>query len=655
MIERTKDIIAHPRISREPKDNPSERFDLSLNALVSKEAGVRSWNSSELYNIYISILSLISAGYRVPLSLLCEYQQNYDQGLLNSRPEDPVTLASVLSYVGERLPIKIFSPNLHIHLSNDYKSIMSTPHVLTIDNTTKSYRKKTFARARWFVVEHAENGDVHLSYELRDVSPNGLSDAMEFLSWLGSLEQVRQFARKNRDKGVDISPIENAFKKIYKKQLTAEIFMLEKKLFSENISMTQRVWLIERKLLLTRRLKNFDELSRDIFEKWLDRDGNSVYIEKSYFRQYQFPGINADDRAEFHPSLETARLIQRELKILDQIPSAIIFGNDFSIRNLLAIGLFSQEEFSFIASRFPNSEDEIKPQLSSFTSEELRDAAIKFHLIQKLSQYSGDDDEVLFFRNRIFFPDSFRRIGLTRLIPTHQSPIADPIDLLTPQNIDSDVWQNLPHVIRDIFLKMSRMTGSIISVPYTYGYLTESLAFELTKAFPSINSVGFIGKVGSVSNGSDNISVGDIVFPEIVARQFSDDMFPVVNFIDKNSPLLAEFSRFPVHRSFNLSTLALTFQNFEEMRTALLERVDKDQIVTLDVELYSLMRWYHSLSVKKKEKIKPFLIYYISDKTVFPENYNENVEKDKISNSLGARGSVGLFLCLLSMLDAISS
>lgn len=618
-------------------------FDLWLK---KKSLDNEPLSTIELAEAHYFLLQKLENGIPISLSELATIQSLYPQGLLNGRPNDPETLASVLSYL-ERLPLYLFYRRMNtISLSNNSVAIMNVPHV-AYTQKDEPKRKHTPSRSRWFIKRPQEDGSIDITLEVRDIHPADPTDAFEILSWLGSFEQIRLTTIELIKQGIPVDPIKNAIKKIFEKHQKSEIEMLRIKLQQPQES-NLKLRMENRLLKLQEKLRNSNTLSDEIFHGWISRQ-TDVQVVSRYTGEYQLDKRNSNES----PTKLAAKLVKEKLAELNlPSPTDILFGNDFSLRLFMSIGLITQEEFLFCQTEFKDKIEAIMPTISHLHNQTLREDAIKFFIVQQISTYSGNSDKLNELKSRLLDINSLRKLGIVRLVHTTESPLADPIDLLVPQKIDPTLLDALPQSLRQLLQKIYDNNQTIISVPYTLGHLTAQTIAAFSKAFPSISGIGFYGKVGNASDGDPNkSSVGDLVLPQKVYNQFGEDALEVVN--SMNGDVSA--TGYPTRLATMLTTLALTSQEPNEMEQLINALEDPNQIVSLDVELYHLMTWYHSLEASQKEQFILYLIYYISDKTVLPKYYDEKKHAtEKISSSLGIRGVVPLFVGLLAILNRLA-
>lgn len=591
-------------------------------------------------------LQRLEDGIPISLGELARIHSLYPQGLLNGKPKDPETLASVLCYL-ERLPLYLFFKQINtISISNDTAAIMAVPHV-AYTQAHESKRKHTPSRSRWFIKHTHEDGSIDIVLEVRDNDPSDPTDAFEIFSWLGSFEQIRLTTIELIKKGVSIDPIKKSVKKIFEKHQRSEIEMLKRKLLQPQ-KPDLKLRMENRVLQLQERLKNSVILSEQIFNEWVERD-TDIQLVRRYRGEYQLDKKNSNDT----PAKLAVNLVKEKLAELNlPEPTDILFGNDFSLRLFMSIGLVSQEEFELCKIELHDKLEEIMPTISLLHDPNLREDAIRFFLVQQISMYQGDCEKLKQLRLRLFDINSLQKLGIIRLVQTTQSPLADPIDILVPKQIDQSILNSLPQSLRKLLQKIYDNNQTIVSVPYTLGHLTVQTIDAFSKAFPSISGIGFYGKVGNASDGDPNkSSVGDLVLPQKVCNQFGENSLEVVNSL--NGDVTA--TGYPTRVSTMMTTLALTLQEPQEMEELMKSLDDPNHIITLDVELNHLMTWYHSLDASQQEKFILYLIYYISDKTILPQYYDESKHAaDKISSSLGIRGVIPLFIGLLAVLNRLA-
>lgn len=636
-------------------------------------------NTNQVTEAHTFLLQNLERGNSIEFSTLARIQTMYPQGLLNGRPEDIKTLTSAFEYAAMRLPTQVFSDDIsEINLSNDTEYIMSVPHA----SETKPYdlmRKHPPARARWYLKQKHEDGSVRLVFEVRDADPADPTDSFELLSWLGSLEQIRLTTKQLQQKGESIVPLQHAMRRIYRKHITSEMDMLHKKLtfhhtvletngstdidrIDREISqMSARIEVLEAKLL------NIDSLADSLFKNWLSRS-DDLKITLAYQGQIRLNKLGEHDQtaAKMATKLIKERLIERQI---DE-PTDVLFGNDYSIRIFLSLGLFNDSEFDQLRSVFlptnisksvraSNPEwysqlDQVKMALKTLSGDAVATAAEKFFLVQQLSLYGGNDQNLKSLRLRLFSPKTFQKIGLIRLVGSSESPLADPIDVLEPQSISTELMANLPTPVREVLKRVVQNNQVIMSVPYTLGNLTAQTLEAFSQTFEQPFNIAFMGKVGNASASNDSISVGELTLPTKVYNQFNEEPLAVINTINQ---FLVE-SGLPIHQAVMMTTLALTFQEPGEME-ALMESLPEGKALTLDVELYHLMSWLQTylptLSEEQRQKHKVVLRYYISDKTILPRYFDQEAHgQDKISQSLGMRGSIPLFIALFDILNQLA-
>lgn len=671
--------------SREPFHHTNKEFPdwLTRAEQDNLSSAETTLNSPECAEAFFFQLQQLDHNVPIKLSTLARIQTLYPQGLLNGRPLDIETLTSAFLYVGMRVPTKIFRADItSLSLSNDTEQIMSVPHA-SDTSEFEEMRKHAPARARWYTQHKHQDGTIELAFEVRDVDPANPTDSFEILSWLGTLEQIRLSAKQLKSQGESIVSLESAMHQIYRKHITSEIDMLEKRrayldaflaqetnnnsdLVTQYLSSIKQM--DDRIQTLRSRLSQSKSLAAQLFDEWLYRS-DELEIRQAYPRQFR---LHKSAREDHTPTNMVAQLVKERLKETGlPEPTDVLFGNDYSIRIFLAIGLFEASEFEElraaflpelsaeqlidIQQRFRYEQiEQVRTGLSSLKDDDIRDAAEKFFLVQQLSLYSGSNDQIVKLRRRLFAPSSFKKIGLIRLVETGKSPLADPIDVLNPSSIDADVLTQLPQPVRDVLRNIFRNQQVILSVPYTLGNLTAQTLEAFSQTFEQPFNIGFMGKVGNASTGADDISVGQLTLPNRVYNQFNEEPLAVINTF---SQFLVE-SGLPIHQAVMMTTLALTFQEPGEMEE-LMESLPEGTALTLDVELYHFMSWLQTylptLSEEQREKHKVVLRYYISDKTILPRYFNQEAHgQDKISQSLGMRGSIPLFIALFDILDQLA-
>nr|MBP9782021.1 hypothetical protein [Candidatus Woesebacteria bacterium] len=591
---------------------------------------------------YFFILQQVDHGHSINLDLLRRIQKLYPQGLLNGRPDDPNTVASVIKYVGERMPTQIFRSNLKaIHFTNSTSEIMDVVHVSRAPGRVKR-RKFAPNRSRWYVRNEIDEKHLELTFHVRDVLLQDPSDAFEMLSWLGSLEQARESVIAMIERGEDISPIKIAFRDLYTKHIQSEIEMLRKKKVAiKNIDKELTLSINFRLEELFERMKNLDSLSAELLVEWLSDERGEVVICQAHSNQKTLGGISGikePNAAEMTLGAAKETIEKEGL----ETPTDILFGNDFSMRIFLSIGLFSDQEFEYLKKTFESKKEKIQSSLDKLENQDVREAAEKFFLIQQLSQYTQGDLVMQGLRERLFSPETFEKIGIKRLVATVDSPIADPVDLIDLTKIGPEICNNLPKFLQEIILQLRENNRVILSVPYTLGNLANTTLEAAVKTFPSLDSENFIGKVGLFSTGTDDVSVGDVVLSNQVFSQFEGAGRPVENSI---APLITQYG-YPVRIGSLLTTAGLTFQESAEM--AAMHGNDPESKIYLDMEAAHLQDALANLSLDSNH------VYYVSDKTRDPNSFDHQLHAgEKISESLGARGSIPLFICLLAVLENI--
>lgn len=609
--------------------------------------------SVQLSKAFYSYLQQLQAGKSISIQELARVHSLYPQGLLNGRPKDPDTLASVFSYLLLRLPLKILDDDLKkIHISNNSTEVMRVPHTSESD-PTQHRRKHAPARSRWYLKEPLENNTYALTFESRDVDPANPTDSFEILSWLGSLEQIRVTILELVKKGVCVLPLQLTLRKAYKKHLEAEIAMLDKKiLMPQTIAIRKRM--MQRSAVLNQRLQIYENLADELFKRWLARK-TTLKITIKYPGQISFEKIRIEQNSSVVKITSDVLLALKRNKIPKV--TDILFGNDFSLRIFLCMGLFSHAEYAAMEEFFCEELEKIKPQLATINIPELQNAAIKFFLVQQVSLYEGSNTYLATLKSRIYSVQTFENIGIKRLVATSKSAIADPVDVIMVEQVTAKIMSQLPKIIQELLHKITNNNQIILSIPYTLGNLTQSLITQLYKEIPTFNGVGFIGKVGTASDGTvtqtgaSKSTVGDLVLPTVVANQFNSTVLKVQNSLNGD----LQNTGYPIRKAKMLTTAALTFQEPGEMEVILNSLETEEEIVTLDVELFHLMSWYQRLDTEQQAGIKMYLLYYISDKTVLPKFYDKKRDfSDKISESLGNRGSVALFISIYSILSKLA-
>jgi hypothetical protein len=588
------------------------------------------------------LLQRLEKGHSFSLDDLRKIQTLYPQGLLNNLPNNPETLASLLSYLIPRLPLEVLDPKLvEIHLSNDCQAIMNIP--TQTDQDSPLERKAAPKRSRWAITSADRRT---LTFQSRDIDPADPTDGFEILSWLGSLEQVRQTALLLLRSKTNIDEIYFAFKKGVEEHLKSQITNIEKMrwVMEDNAILEEKLAQIQKKL------EQIDEWSKTLFQSWISKT-DQVELNLQHHQQFRLDRRNQDNTANQH----TAAMVAQRLKEQNlSKPTDILFGNDFSLRILFAIGLFNSAEFTelenLLRTHLTNEDWSIvEKQIQNLLSSDLKIAAKMFFIVQQLSIYQGNNKDLLKYKRRIYQQDTFDKIALKRIISTSESPIADPVDILDFAHISPEIIENLPSAIQQILHKLIRQQQVILSVPYVLGNLTKSLLLSLLDQMESINGIGFIGKVGCVVDGNGKkAEVGNLVLPHSVRTQFGDNEHPVPNQIQ-------DTLGYPTEPSNMMTTLALTLQEPSEMRKLKQELSEQNgkklEQLSLDVELSHLMDAYWHLSPEQRRKISLYLLYYISDTTALPEIFEQTQHnQEKISQPLGVRGSTALFVALYTVL-----
>jgi len=490
-----------------------------------------------------------------------------------------------------------------------------------------------------FDEQHSE-----VTFHVRDVLLKDPTDTFEMLSWFGSLEQARESVVAMIKRGEDITPIKIAFRELYETHVRSEIEMLKKKKVALKNKDPELLQSINYRLEeLVDRMNHLDSLAEELRTEWVSKDREDAIICPEHPNQKVlggWSGIKEPNAAEMTMDIAKNKIETEKLKN----PTDLLFGNDFSMRIFLSIGLFSEQEFVQMGKAFEAKRSEISSSLEKLSSQEVRDAAEKFFLVQQLSQYVGSDLVIQKLRERLFSSETFEKIGINRLVATVDSPIADPVDLIDVTQIHSEIFSNLPTFLQTILTKLKTNNRTILSVPYTLGNLSRTTLEAAVAEFPSLESENFIGKVGNYSKGvNQNISVGDVILGKQVFSQFEDDSKPIQNPI---SELIAQYG-YPVKFASLLTTAGLTFQQPAEMAEILDDPLIEE--LCLEMEAFHLMEALENLTLRSNH------LYYVSDKTIDPSHYNENLHAgDKISESLGPRGSVPLFICLLAFLENLS-
>ena len=622
----------------------SIQTDAGLNLwLEQEEKSGESITSLQLAEAYFFVLQQIDHGKPIKLGLLKNIQKLYPQGLLNGQPKDPHTVASMIKYIGERMPTQIFRSNLKtIHLTNSTSEIMDVVHVSRAPGRVKR-RKFAPNRSRWYVRNEIDEHNLELTFHVRDVLVQEPSDAFEILSWLGSLEQAREAVLEMIENGEDITPINRIFKELYEKHIRSEIDMLKKKKVALKIRDGELDSSINDRLAeLLERLNNLDSLSTALLTEWLSDDRGEIVICQEHPNQRVlggFSGIKEPNAAETTLNLAHESIERNEL----QLPTDLLFGNDFSMRIFLSIGLFTENEFEQLENIFASTKVKINASLDKLTNQSVKAAAEKFFLIQQLSQYVGSEIAIQQLRERLFSPETFEKIGINRLVATDASPIADPVDLIDFSKLQPEIFTRLPSFMQELVSKLRNSNRTILSVPYTLGNLAQTTLEAAVKTFPSLTSENFIGKVGVYSTGAANeASVGDIILSDQVFSQFETSSRQMKNGIYE---ILQQYG-YPVRLSKMLTTAGLTFQQPAEMEE--LSKKLAGMLLTMDMEVKHLEEALENKSIESNH------VWYGSDKTRDPATYNHELHAgDKISESLGPRGSVPLFICLLAVLEKL--
>lgn len=628
----------------------TEKQFVSFLESLSPQQSITSEQNAEAWYF---ILEHLSHGKTTNLDALAQVQKHYPQALLNGRPKDPETLSTVLSYVGERLPTKVMRKNAEVFLSNTSSSTMAVPHLYDEGDNGHIYRKKSPARSRWSVIDVTDHDRPKITFDLRDTDPMEPTDGFEVLSWLGSLEQVRQTTLELIEEGVDISPIKKAMSKVLRKHVEAEIEMLNKRLLlpmSKEISQRCMSRIVE----LERRLSQNESLAKELFEEWLGRDGREVTISTAVSEQGEILLDIDTDRTEEkrNAARETVRLVKEGLEREGiETVTDVFYGNDFTLRLFLSLGLFADDEWEILETYLADKLKKVEPTIQDLSDSDMQVATRKFFLVQQLSLYTGNILVLQNLKQRLFNEHTFKQIGITRIVQTKESPTADPVDVICPEKIDPLVLERLPKVIRELMEKIRENKQIIVSIAYPLGHLTAMLSEAFHDAFPLLEGFSFAGKVGMYSLGADEDKVGHLMFPQRVLNQFGDESIPVINSLAETE---VEAYGHGVRKGVNFTTAALTMQEHREMKDQA-EELHGGEVLSLDVELFHLMRWYSLLPEKERAEIALYLGYYFSDKSIDPGYFDpEKHSGDKISESLGLRGSVPVFLSFYILLEHLA-
>lgn len=614
--------------------------------------------TTQLAECYYFYLQEIAAGKAVSIAELAAIQEKYPQALLNGQPLNPETLASVLEYVGDRIPTKAFRDGVQFRLHSKTEKTMAVPHVY--EKPDKKYRKKAPARSRWTLIDTTDAQHPIINFQLRDSVPTEPTDGLELCTWLGSLEQVRQAALqfvlqgKEKEYGLLIKSLA----KVLKSHVGAELEMLNKRLAVEVmqgnkgqvidqefiISATKRVTVLEE------RLEKNDALARELFFEWIRRDGTKVLI------QTEHPGdLQIDvDRSKQLTSVAnmTAKLVAEGLEQAGIEPiTDVFYGNDFTLRIFLSLGLFNQAEWQLMEVYFAKKYSVVKSTIEQISDPDIQEASRKFFFVQQLSLYKGNFNLINNLKQRLFSPETFDQIGITRIVQTKDSPTADPIDVIVPAKMNQAVFDNLPSAVKAIVQKIIDNKQVILSTAYPLGHLTAMLSEALRQKFSTIESFAFGGKVGLYSEGHTFDKVGELMFPSEVTNQFGDETLPVVNDLADTDFGMPDYK---IRTGRNFTTLALTGQSHSEM-TEQAQTLPESQALSLDVELYPFMEWVNKLPTSVQATLSILLGYYFSDKSIPPDKFNPVLHGgDKISERLGLRGSVPVFLSFYALLDQMA-
>ncbi len=622
---------------------PIQTEEVFTQWLTHQEHSGESITSAQLAEAQFFLLQQYDRGREVKLEHLKRLMKLYPQGLLNGRPDDPNTVASMIKYVGERMPTLIFRKKLKaIHFTNSTSEIMDVVHVSRALRREKR-RKHGPKRCRWYTRFDFDEEYSELTFHVRDVLLQDPTDAFEMLSWLGSLEQARESVMAMIKRGEDITPIKIAFRELYETHVRSEIEMLKKKKVALKNRDSELMQSINYRLLeLSDRMNNLDTFAAELLAEWVSEDREDAIICPEHPNQKVlggWRGIKEPNAAEMTMDIAKNKIEKEKLKN----PTDLLFGNDFSMRIFLSIGLFSDQEFVQMETAFEAKRSEISSSLEKLSSQEVREAAEKFFLVQQLSQYVGSDLDIQKLRERLFSPETFEKIGINRLVATADSPIADPVDLIDVTQIHSEIFSNLPEFLQTILTKLKTNNRTILSVPYTLGNLSRTTLEAAVAEFPSLESENFIGKVGNFSNGDNRrVLVGDVILGKQIFSQFEDKSKLIENPVEE---LIAQYG-YPVKFASLLTTAGLTFQQPDEMA----EILDDPLIEELCLE----MEAFHLIEALKKLTLKSNHVYYVSDITTDPKSFDQILHGgDKISESLGARGSIPLFICLLAILEKL--
>lgn len=631
-----------------PPDSPNS------NALVEQPAYLAELLSTpELREKYLEVLRRIENGETVYLSELAAIQERYPQGLLNNLPEDPEKLADLLSYIANRVPTQLFSDRLvKIELSNDSNAIMQVPHAADT-SPGEAFRKKAPARNRWYL-KIPKGSTLKLVFGIRDIDLESPTDALEILTWLGSLEQIRRTTMKLEERGVDTSPIQKAIQSMYQKHITAEQEMLQRKLMIEE-NEASRQQMNNRLEVLGEKQSNLAGRANELYQGWVHRPHE---VDTPISSSEAHGDYKLDRRKDpSNAAKETLRLVSERLDVAGiGRPTDVLFANDFSLRLLLSTALFDDSEYAVLDNYFLGDSSleqiqEVVVALDKISDSDLRETARRFLLVQQLSFASAASPEIQTLRSRLFDLRTFESIGIKRVVGTSESPLAEPIDVIVPEQISDELYAKMTKPIKELVDEITQNQQVILSVPYTLGHLTVQVLDAMRRLWPGSLNIGFLGKVGSPSTGQEPTKVGDFVLPQMVKDQLGNPALAVPNTLEQAE--VAEMGHPTWVAKMALTTLALTAQEAKEM--AALYGLDPKEIFMLEMELRFMIAWYYALPEDEQVHYSLTLLYYISDKTAVLDAYNQAFhDQDKISKPLGLRGAIPVCLGSLMVLKKLA-
>jgi hypothetical protein len=292
------------------------------------------------------------------------------------------------------------------------------------------------------------------------------------------------------------------------------------------------------------------------------------------------------------------------------------------------------------------------------------DNLIIFHLTRKNGQYwtyrSKTIDD---FIEEFNAPDRLSRLGIRRLVESHNSSTADAVDYIDFSRIPDETIDTLNPLIKSAVAKLKKRHYSTLCMPYAPGDLTFSIITEMKKAIPSIGDVMEIGKVAHYVSGFTNRKFSDI--GHLVLPKYTFDItHPSAPNAYANGVELKHLEAFDNDDRMAYETALIQFpsvilQEADDIEEYLVrtfgEKLDK-QHFTINMEVGSFReaveRSHHGLRLFEADYISD---HAISQKTIdtYKSFGRENVFK-QITKKLEEEGVQGVHATTAAVILALS-